>query len=155
MKKVIISSMLALTLMSTTGCAPRGYAQSNVNQAMRVEPGVITSIKQVAINNNGVGNGVGVALGAATGAVLGDKVGGGTGKYIATAVGAVAGGVAGGMVGDQLDSRYGVEVVVKLNNGQTVAAVLPQNESLSVLGAGQAVNVLYTADGKIANISPR
>jgi outer membrane lipoprotein SlyB len=155
MKKVIISSMLGLTLMVTSGCAPRGYAQSNVNQAMRVEPGVITSIKQVAINNNGVGNGLGTVLGAATGAVLGDKVGGGTGKYIATAVGAVAGGVAGGMAGDQLDSRYGVEVVVKLNNGQTVATVLPQNESLSVLGAGQAVNVLYTADGKIANISPR
>jgi len=147
--------MLGLTLMATTGCAPRGYAQSSVNQAMRVEPGVITSIKQVAINNNGVGNGLGAVLGTATGAVLGDKVGGGTGRYIATAVGAVAGGVVGGMVGDQMDSRYGVEVVVKLNNGQSVAAVLPQNESLSVLGAGQAVNVLYGANGQITNISPR
>jgi len=155
MKKLIISSMLGLALMATTGCAPRGYAQSSVNQAMRVEPGVITSIKQVAINNNGVGNGLGSVLGTATGAVLGDKVGGGTGKYIATAVGAVAGGVVGGMVGDQMDSRYGVEVVVKLTNGQTVATVLPQNESLSVLGAGQAVNVLYGANGQISNISPR
>jgi outer membrane lipoprotein SlyB len=155
MKKLIISSMLGLTLMVTSGCAPRGYAQSNVNQAMRVEPGVITSIKQVAINNNGVGNGLGTVLGTAAGAVLGDKVGGGSGRYIATAVGAVAGGVAGGMAGDQMDSRYGVEVVVKLNNGQTVATVLPQNESLSVLGAGQAVNVLYTSNGQIANISPR
>ena len=154
MKKILISSMLLLTLISTTGCAPKGYAQSNVNQAMQVEPGVITSIKQVALNNKGVGNALGVVLGGATGAILGNKVGGGTGKYLATAAAAVAGGALGGLAGNTIDTQYGVEVVVKLTNGQTVASVLPQNEALSALGAGQAVNVLYS-NGQISNISPR
>ena len=154
MQKILISSALVLTLMTTTGCAPRGYAQSNVNQAMIVEPGIITSIKQVEINNDGVGNGLGVVLGSVAGGVLGNKVGGGTGKAIATAAGAVAGGVFGGMAGNQMDARYGVEVVVKLNNGQTVATVLPANGALSTLGQGQAVNVLYS-NGQISNISPR
>jgi len=154
MKKILINSVVTLTIIMGTGCAPRGYAQSNVNQAMIVEPGVITSIKQVEINNDGVGNGVGVVLGSVAGGVLGNKVGGGTGKAIATAVGAVAGGTLGGMAGNQIDARYGVEVVVKLNNGQTVATVLPANGALSALGRGQAVNVLYS-NGNIANISPR
>ena len=154
MKKILISSVLGLALISTTGCSSRGYAQSNVNQAMRVEPGVITSIKEVALNNKGVGNALGIVLGSATGAILGNKVGGGTGKYLATAAGVIAGGVAGGMAGNQIDTQYGVEVVVKLTNGQTVASVLPSNGALSTLARGQAVNVIYS-NGGISNISPR
>lgn len=154
MKKILISSMLLLTLISATSCASRGYAQSNVNQAMKVEPGVITSIKEVALNNKGVGNALGIVLGSATGAILGNKVGGGTGKYLATAAGAVAGGVAGGLAGNTIDTQYGVEVVVQLTNGQTVASVLPSNGALSALGKGQAVNVIYS-NGKVTNISPR
>ena len=153
MKKILISLALALIFILTVGCAPRGYAQSNVNQAMIVEEGVITSIKRVEINNDGVGNGLGIVLGTVAGGVLGNKVGGGTGKAIATASGAVAGGVLGGLAGNQMDARYGVEVVVKLNNGKTVATVLPANGTLSSLGKGQAVNVLYS-NGRISNISP-
>ena len=154
MKKFFITSALAVVLFITTGCAPRGYAQSGINQAMVVEPGVITAIKQVEINNDGVGNGLGVVLGSVAGAVVGNKVGGGSGKAIATAVGTVAGGVLGGMAGDTIDARYAVEVVVKQDNGQTVATVLPVNGSLSPLGKGQAVNVIYSG-GKITNVSPR
>jgi outer membrane lipoprotein SlyB len=152
--KVLITSLLTLSIIASTGCAPRGYAKSSVNQAMVVKKGVITSIKQVEINNDGVGNGLGVALGTVAGGVVGNKVGGGTGKAIATAAGAIAGGVMGGMAGDQLDARYGVEVVVKLDNGNSVATVLPANGALSALGRGQAVNVIYSG-GKIVNISPQ
>jgi outer membrane lipoprotein SlyB len=154
MKNVFISLGLASILLATAGCAPRGISKSNVYQAMVVEPGVITSIKQVEINNDGVGNGLGVVLGSVAGGVLGNQVGGGTGQALATAVGAVAGGVAGGMAGDQMDARYGVEIVVKLDNGNTVASVLPANGALSAMGVGQAVNVMYSG-GKISNISPR
>jgi len=154
MKTLLIGSGLALTLLLSTGCAPRGIAQSQVNQSMTVKPGIITAIKQVEINNNGAGNAMGAVLGTAAGAVLGNKVGGGTGKILATAAGAVAGGVAGGMAGDSMDARYGVEVVVKLDGGGTVGTVLPSNGALSQLGAGQAVNVMYSG-GKIVNISPR
>ena len=154
MKNFLITSALTLTLVLVSGCAPRGYAQSTVNQAMVVESGIITSIKQVEINNNGVGNGLGLVLGTVAGGVVGNKVGGGTGRAIATAAGAVAGGVLGGYAGNTIDSRYGVEVVVKLDKGQTVATVLPANGALSALGKGQAVNVIYSG-GKITNVSPR
>ena len=154
MNRFLITSALAFTLIATTGCAPRGYAQSDVNQAMIVKPGVISSIKQVEINNDGVGNGLGVVLGTVAGGVAGSKVGGGKGRAIATAAGAVAGGVIGGLAGNTIDSRYGVEVVVKLDNGNSVATVLPANGSLSALGVGQLVNVIYSG-GRISNISPR
>ncbi len=154
MKKILIGSGVALILMLSTGCSPRGIAQSQVNQSMIVKSGVVSAIKQVEINNNGVGNGIGMVLGTATGGVLGNRVGGGTGKVLATAVGAVAGGVVGGMVGDNMDARYGVEVVVKLENGASVGTVLRSNGALSQLSVGQAVNVMYSG-GKIVNISPR
>jgi outer membrane lipoprotein SlyB len=154
MKKILISSLFTFTMLMTTGCAPRGYAQSDIHQSMQVEAGVITSIKQVEINNDGVGNGIGVVLGSVAGGVLGNKVGGGTGKAIATAVGVVAGGTLGGMAGNQIDARYGVEVVVKLNNGKTVGTVLPSNGALSALGSGQPVNVFFSGE-RITNVSPR
>jgi len=155
MKKILITTGLALTLILTTGCAPKGYNSSSVGQNMIVKAGVVQSIKQVAINSKGVGNGIGIVLGAAAGgAAANHYIGGGTGKVIATAAGAVAGGTLGGMAGDAIDTNYGLEISVKLSNGGIVGTVLRQNQSTSPLAVGQAVNVFFSR-GKISNISPR
>lgn len=154
MKTILISSALALALLSTTGCTPRGYERAQVGQQMTVEPGIVQSVKQVVINNQGVGNTLGGIVGAVAGGALGNQVGGGTGKAVATVAGSVVGGVLGGTAGDQMDTNYGQEVVVQLNNGRTVGTVLPINEATAPLGVGQAVNVFFSG-GKISNISAR
>jgi outer membrane lipoprotein SlyB len=154
MKKILVSSTMALALVLTTGCAPKGYAQSQVGQNMQVEPGVVQSVKQVALDGNGVGNTLGGVVGAVAGAAAGNQVGGGTGQVVASVVGAALGGVLGGSVGDQLDTNYGQEVVVRLNNGKTVATVLRINGATQALMVGQAVNV-FMSGGKISNISAR
>lgn len=154
MKRILVSTSLVLALMLTTGCAPKGYDQSTVGQNMTVEPGVVQSVRQVSMENNGVGNTLGGIVGSVAGSAAGSHVGGGTGQIVATVLGAALGGVAGGTIGDQMDTNYGQEVIVKLNNGQTVATVLRINGATEQLSVGQAVNVFLSA-GKISNISPR
>lgn len=153
-KTILISSTLAITLLLTTGCAPRGYETRTVGQQMTVQSGVVQSVKEVVINNQGAGNALGAIVGAVAGGALGNQIGGGVGKDVATVAGTVLGGVAGGSVGDQLDTQYGQEVIVQLNNGQTVATVLRINETTPMLAPGQAVNVFFSGSS-ISNISPR
>ncbi len=156
MKKVLISSiLLGMTLLSTTGCAPKGYAQSTVGEAMTVEPGVVQSVRQVQVNNNGVGNTLGSVVGAVAGGVAGSTIGGGAGQTVAAVAGTALGGVVGGMAGDNMDNQYGQEVVVKLNSGRTIATVLRVNGASSMLRAGQAVNVFLSNNGSISNIVPQ
>ena len=154
MKKIFASSAMAVALILTTGCAPKGYSQSQVGQNMQVEPGVVQSVKQVALDNNGVGNTLGGIVGTVAGAAAGNQVGGGTGQVVASVLGAAVGGALGGSVGDQIDTGTGQEIVVKLNNGKTVATVLRLNGATQALMPGQAVNV-FISGGRISNISAR
>lgn len=154
MKKILLSSALALAMLLVTGCAPKGYAQSTVGQSMQVEPGIVQSVKQVVIDGNGVGNTLGGVVGAVAGTAAGRQVGGGSGQIVASVLGAALGSVAGGSIGNTLDTNYGQEVVVRLNSGKTVATVLRINSSTPMLAPGQAVNV-FMSGGTISNISAR
>ena len=156
MKKILASSIIvSITLLTTTGCAPKGYAQSTIGTSMRVEPGVVQSVRQVQVNNDGVGNALGGVVGAVAGGVAGSHVGGGSGRDVATVAGTAIGGVLGGMAGNNMDNQYGQEIVVKLNSGKTVATVLRINGSAARVQAGQAVNVFFSNRGGISNIVPR
>jgi outer membrane lipoprotein SlyB len=156
MKKVLISSIvLGVALLSTTGCAPKGYAQASVGESMTVEPGVVQSVRQVQVNNNGVGNTLGGIVGAVAGGAAGNHVGGGTGQAVATVAASAIGGVLGGMAGDNMDNQYGQEIVVKLDSGKTVATVLRINGAAAAVQPGQAVNVFFSRTGGISNIVPR
>jgi outer membrane lipoprotein SlyB len=156
MKKVLISSMIvSLSLLSTTGCAPKGYDQSSIGASMRVEPGVVQSVRQVQVNNNGVGNTLGSVVGAVAGGAAGSHVGGGTGQAVASVTGSVLGSVIGGMAGNNMDNQYGQEIVVKLNSGKTVATVLRVNGAAAMVQPGQAVNVFFNNSGGISNIVPQ
>ncbi|CAA6804572.1 MAG: Outer membrane lipoprotein [uncultured Sulfurovum sp.] len=154
MKKLLINISLLLTLVLWVGCAPKGIDQSTVGQNMTVEPGVVQSVKQVAMDNNGVGNTLGGIVGSVAGSVAGAHVGGGTGRIVSSVLGSVIGGVVGGSAGDTMDTNYGQEVIVKLNNGQTVATVLRINGATELLQVGQAVNV-FSSGSQISNISAR
>lgn len=154
MKKLLFGISTALTLLLFSGCAPKGYGQSSVGQNMTVQPGVVQSVRQVTMENNGVGNVLGGIVGTVAGSAAGAKVGGGSGQVVATVLGGALGSVVGGMAGDNLDTDYGQEIIVRLNNGQTAATVLRINGQTQALQAGQAVNVFYSG-GTIANISPR
>jgi outer membrane lipoprotein SlyB len=154
MKKLFVTTGLALTMIMATGCADKGISKAHVGQSMTVKPGIVQSVQIVALNTDGVGNTLGAVVGAAAGAAAGHQVGGGTGQDVATIAGGVLGAVVGGAAGDRMDTNQGQQIVVKLDNGQTVATVLNLNGATPQVMVGQAVNVLYSGS-KIVNITAR
>ena len=152
MKLILISSILAMTVLFSTGCSPKGHAPSTVGQNMTVEKGVVQSVKKVEMDTVGVGNVLGGIVGSVAGGSAGAHVGGGTGQIVASVLGVAVGSVLGGTVGDKIDTDYGQEVIVKLNNGKTIATILRIDGATAELHVGESVNV-FMSGGKISNIS--
>ena len=57
------------------------------------------------------------------GGVLGNAIGGGSGRTIATVVGALGGAALGAAGANNIGNQTGVEVVVRLDSGRTLAVV--------------------------------
>jgi outer membrane lipoprotein SlyB len=109
--------------------------------------GVVESVRQVTIE--GEKGPVGAVTGAVVGGYAGSNVGGGRGRDLATILGAVAGGVAGSMVEEKVTSKAGLEITVKLDNGQFIAVTQEADEQfhpgerVRVLSGGGATRVSH------------
>ena len=143
MKKII--SFLLITLFFA-GCAERGYTTADVGSVLVTYDGVIRSTKTVSLADSGAGT----ILGAIVGAVIGHQIGKGSGKDVATAAGAVAGGA----IGSKLNSATGQELLIDLDNGQTISTVIRvDNKNPFWFRAGDRVRV-YVKGGKIVKLEP-
>jgi outer membrane lipoprotein SlyB len=89
--------------------------------------GVVESVRQVSIE--GSKSGVGAVAGGVVGGVAGSNVGGGKGSTIASILGAVAGGVAGNAIEQGTTKTQGLEITVKLDNGEFRAITQEADES--------------------------
>ncbi|MEG1054121.1 MAG: glycine zipper 2TM domain-containing protein, partial [Janthinobacterium sp.] len=117
MKAPIIAVAL---LAALTGCAvqPNSANVYNARQAQNeqsVRMGTVESVRQVTIDKGETGTGV--LAGAALGGVAGSTVGGGKGAIAASILGAVAGGMAGKSIEANASNKPGLEITVRLDNG--------------------------------------
>jgi outer membrane lipoprotein SlyB len=126
--------------------SPNTYSGEAVQQANKVEPGVVIGFRQVEIRANGT---VGTVTGAAAGGVLGsqpDITG------IPAALGALGGSVVGGIVGSTIEhttgDTTGWEYIVRQTNGDMVSVTQKQKIPIPL---GQKVLVIT---GKQARIVP-
>lgn len=141
------SIFLALLLIASPlagGCTPRvgggDYAVSGAQGTYDVEYGTVVSFRQVRINNESSGKElIGAGAGGVLGGVLGSTIGGGSGRTIATVVGALGGAALGAVGANNIGNQDGVEVVVRLDSGRTLAVV--QGADM-VFTPGQQVMVL-------------
>ena len=78
------------------------------------------------------------------GFALGSTVGGGSGRGVARAAGTVAGAAAGGSIEEGATRQKGLEITVKLDNGQVVSIVQAADEKFD---EGDLVRVLRRPDG--------
>ena len=140
-KRLLVSSSLALAVI--TGCAQPGlgsgnYTRGQVRGEQAVRFGSVESVRDVVIDARDTGTGT--LAGAAIGGVAGSTVGGGS---RANAVGAIAGAVVGGIIGNAVEKnsndRKGVEVTVRLENGNVIAVTQEKDEDLRV---GDRVRIL-------------
>ncbi|GHU45496.1 hypothetical protein AGMMS50289_16830 [Betaproteobacteria bacterium] len=126
--KPLIVLFAAASLLA--GCASSlggdAYSRDEARREMRVEFATVDSVRIVQIE--GTKTSIGSVAGAAIGGVAGSSVGGGgKSSTVGAVVGAVVGGVAGSAVEEVATRRQGIEITVKLDNGE-YRAIVQQDE---------------------------
>lgn len=118
MKRLLPVVMLAAILAGCANPAPSGqvYSVYQTQSEQLVRMGTVESVRNVLIANPDTG--VGTVSGAALGGLAGSQVGHGGGSAAVGILGAVAGGVLGNRIENQANTRPGLEITVKLDNGE-------------------------------------
>jgi outer membrane lipoprotein SlyB len=148
-KRWIGLALAASALAAAAGCATYDGAQ---NYSVREERGIqsvtygtVQSVRPVRIDENGAP--VGTIAGAAVGGILGSQVGHGAGRGVGAVLGAVGGGLAGNAIEHSVTQHEGEEIVVRLDNGSTIAVVqggsqnLRPGDRVQVLNGGRGARV--------------
>ncbi|KGX05817.1 glycine zipper 2TM domain protein [Burkholderia pseudomallei] len=143
-KTLTLAAMLTATV-TLAGCfTPPGSADVySVGQAQReqtVRMGTVESVRAVRIQGDGGGSALGTLGGGALGAVAGSAIGGGRGSVLTAIAGGIAGAVTGNAVGQGLSSANGVEITVRLDNGDLRS--ITQAATPEVFRAGERVRLL-------------
>lgn len=149
MKKLLLVIAMGAAM---TGCAvtPNSASVYNSRQAQgeqTVRMGVVESIRNVTIDKGA--SGVGTLGGAALGGIAaGSNIGGGNGALAAGIIGALAGGVIGNQVDSRLANRPGLEITVRLDNGELRAITQDADEPFRI---GERVRLL--SDGRTTRVT--
>ena len=138
--------LVSFVLITAIGCASSRsgevYSRDQARTAQTVQMGTVERVSPVQIE--GTKSAVGPAAGAAAGGALGSTIGSGSGKTVAAVFGAIAGGVAGGAAEEQITQRDGLEITVRLDNGDVIVVVQEADVQFVV---GERVRVLRGGDG--------
>ena len=137
----VVTSMAVLG-----GCANRSassgvYSYDQAQREQIVRTGTVTGVRPLVIQND-KSSGVGMVAGGALGGVAGNAIGGGTGRTIATVGGVILGALAGNAVENRAQTNSGLEITVRLDNGETRVVAQEADVPVSV---GQRVQVISGA----------
>lgn len=123
--RILMISLSLLAALNVAGCASGlgggDYERVEARRVMSVRMGVVESVRPVKLE--GSNTPIGTIAGAAVGGIAGSTIGGGKGASIAAVVGAVAGGIAGAAAEEGLTRKQGIEVTLKMDNGELLAIV--------------------------------
>ena len=140
MKSITIAAAALLATAALAGCATSGPADYSYRETRGVESvsyGRVESVRPVKLNEDHAP--VGTIAGAAIGGIAGSTLGHGSGGALGTVLGALGGGLAGNAIEHSATAQNGEEIVVRLDNGQTIAVV---QGGFQDFAAGQRVRVL-------------
>lgn len=129
MKPLALPLMACAALLAGCAMEPRSASVYEPYQAMNeqsVRLGTVESVREVTITSRD--SGVGGMTGAALGGLAGSNVGSGKGSVTAGIAGAVAGGIIGQRAEGRVASRRGLEITIKLDNGDMVAVTQQADE---------------------------
>jgi outer membrane lipoprotein SlyB len=125
--RIVVAAVAAVTL---AGCASSKsgsvYSREDARQEQTVRMGVVESVRSVTIE--GTKTPIGAIAGGAIGGIGGSAIGSGRGSAVAAVAGAVAGGLLGAAAEEGLTRQEGVEITVRLDNGELRAIVQTADE---------------------------
>jgi len=141
--RLIAVAVLASSMGVLAGCANDtasssvySYGQAQREQVVRM--GTVVSVRNVTIQHD-KSSGAGMIAGGALGGVAGSTIGGGTGNVLATVGGVILGGLAGNAVENQVGKTKGLEITVRLDNGETRVVAQAADVPIS---SGQRVRLI-------------
>jgi outer membrane lipoprotein SlyB len=145
-QRLAIVGATAAIAVSVSGCSTPSasagvytYGQAQSEQIVRY--GTVTGLRPVVIQKD-QSSGVGMIAGGALGGVAGSAVGGGTGRNLAIVGGAILGALAGEKIEEQAGKTQGVELTVRLDNGETRVIAQQDDQRIAI---GSRVQVISGA----------
>ncbi len=138
MRTAILCPALILASLSACGpsYSPDTYASNAVQQANKVEQGVIIGVRDVAVSASDT---VGTVSGAAAGGIAGSQVGVGVTSAFTSLGGALVGGIAGSAAEHVSADTKAFEYIVRKGNGDLVSVTQKDKTPLAL---GQHVLVI-------------
>ncbi|HEY2608176.1 hypothetical protein P0D88_18935 [Paraburkholderia sp. RL18-103-BIB-C] len=137
----LIAGSLAMSGCASNSSSPNVFTASQAQREQTVRMGTIDSVRAVRISsNNGQPSGLGAVGGGALGALAGSSIGGGRGSVATGIIGGIGGAVAGNAIENSVAMRDGVEITVRLDNGDMRA--ITQTTSGEIFRAGDRVRLL-------------
>lgn len=148
--RLLIVATVIAGVLTASGCASNSsgnvYSSGQARQEQTVRLGVVESVRQITIE--GSRTPIGAVAGGAIGGIGGSNVGGGRGSTIGSILGAVAGGVAGSMIEERVTRKDGLEITVRLENGELRAITQEADE---IFKPGERVRLL--SSGGVTRVS--
>ncbi|MBN8872799.1 MAG: hypothetical protein J0H67_08185, partial [Rhodospirillales bacterium] len=127
-------------LLTLSGCGPNyspdTYASNAVQQANKVEQGVVVGVRDVAVSASGT---AGAVTGGAAGGIAGAQVGTGTVSAFSALGGTLIGGLAGVATEHAVGDTRAFEYIVRKGNGDLVSVTQKDTTPLAI---GQKVLVI-------------
>lgn len=141
MKSLLAIAVASLALVS---CVPQEltgdtYSRQEVGRAQTVRTGVVESVRFVKLQGESTGGSV---IGAIAGGVLGNQIGSGSGRTLGTLAGAAVGSAAGAATEQRIYNRQGIELMIKLDDGQTIV-ITQEHTEREPFNVGDRVRVIY------------
>lgn len=132
--RALAGSAAVLLLLGLAGCgpdySPNTYSSNAVQQANKVDQGIIIGVRRVDIAAQ---TGVGTVAGGAVGGIAGSQVGSGG---VGNALGALTGTVVGGIVGSTIDAKatetWGYEYIVRKPNKDLMSVTQKDEVPLAI-----------------------
>jgi len=148
-KSILLASAAALAVLAGCVSSKSGdvYSRGETQREQTVRLATVESVRPVKIE--GTRTPIGAVAGGAVGGIAGSGVGQGRGSDIAAVLGAVGGGLAGAAVEEGATRKAGVEITVRLENGELRAIVQDETDKFVT---GQKVRLL-TQNG-VTRVSP-
>jgi len=115
------------------------YSRQEAGQTQTVRTGTVTEVRYVKLQGQST---AGSLIGAVAGGVAGNQVGAGSGKTLATLAGVGVGALAGSAAEQQMSNRQGVELTIRMKDGETMA-ITQQHTPRETFSVGDRVRVIY------------
>ena len=149
-------SIILIPLLILSGCASQigggDYAPIETRGVEKVWLGTVLNVTPVTITAGSTSGTTGAVAGAMGGGIVGSSFGSGKGNLLSTLAGALTGGLLGHSIASHAGTQPGVQLTVRLQNGQVVAITqgLIPHVSFSI---GEAVEVTQGTDG-VTRVQP-